>query len=300
MKESLKIIDRENIDVNRWDQLVESNIGTSVFCHSWYLDAVAENWSIIVDDNYTCGMPLPYATRMGVCFLYTPIFVRYVEWIGDDKLLGQSVETVKSCFSLIELSCKDTIFDGLNKSFVFQKIEKSDELKLSSQAERSLKKASKENYHIRETRDFESVLGMTTSLLTDKHEGLTQKSMNHLGELFNNAKAHERLIAFEVWGDSFLGGVICISSSSTLLYVKGSVVEEAKKNGGMYLAIHHAIEYARKNGLDFDFGGSRIDGVKSFNHNLGGKDTVYYAYEINNAPVWFNAARRLKKIWAKK
>ena len=90
------------------------------------------------------------------------------------------------------------------------------------------------------------------------------------------------------------GGVFCFQSKTTLIYVKGAVGEAVKQNGGMYLALYAAIEYAKSNKLNFDFGGSNVAGVQRFNYNLGGTDEIYYVQTENNGPAWFKLARGIK------
>ncbi|MFN5909909.1 MAG: hypothetical protein ACK45H_01115, partial [Bacteroidota bacterium] len=79
----MKIIERADLNTYKWDALVERSGGT-VFSCSFYLDAVAENWCVLVDDSYTMGMALPYTVRAGQRMLCTPVFVRYLEWFGTE------------------------------------------------------------------------------------------------------------------------------------------------------------------------------------------------------------------------
>ena len=59
--------------------------------------------------------------------------------------------------------------------------------------------------------------------------------------------------------------------------------------------MEQAIRTAREQQRSFDFGGSNAEGVKQFNHNLGGKDAFYAVMEWNKAPLWWRFARSLKK-----
>jgi hypothetical protein len=232
--------------------------------------------------------------------LYTPIFVRWVEWLGELSNLNEATDLIRIRFKIIELSCKQQLFEEKYAPFIYQKMDNTIESKLSTQAERSLKKSIKIGFKIKVSDDYNSIQKVIEEELKDKHTGLTSESMPRLFELFKNAKSHARLVAFELIDDTPRGGVVCIESKDALLYLKGAVDEEAKKNGGMYLSIKAAIDYAKDKNLNFDFGGSRIEGVKKFNHNLGGQDAVYHAYEINKAPFWFNLARTVKKKWVKR
>ena len=62
----------------------------------------------------------------------------------------------------------------------------------------------------------------------------------------------------------------------------------------------HVVAYVKEKGLLFDFGGSRVEGVRRFNVNLGGKDSFYSSIEWNNAPFWFNWLKKMQGIWKKR
>ena len=89
----MKIIQREHIDSQKWDALVSSSPYNSVFSLSTYLDSVAENWCVLTDDDYSKGIALPFTIRLGIKVVYTPVFVRYLEWFGDEI---EKLETIKT------------------------------------------------------------------------------------------------------------------------------------------------------------------------------------------------------------
>ena len=95
------------------------------------------------------------------------------------------------------------------------------------------------------------------------------------------------------------GGIVCLENESQIFYLKGTVAEKVKKNGGMYLALNSAIESADDNGKLFDFGGSRISGVKKFNNNLGGEDVSYYFLEENKGPLWHKLISKIYFLFKK-
>ena len=112
--------------------------------------------------------------------------------------------------------------------------------------------------------------------------------------MFVNASNAGGIRVFSVENDVILGGVVCFEFNNRLLYVKGAVDTKTRSNGGMYLAMNAAIEYAHVNNFVFDFGGSNLDGVKTFNYNLGGKDQNYTMNILDSGPVWFKWIKQLK------
>ena len=89
---------------------MERTQGSSFFSYSWYLDATAEDWCAVITEDYSFGIALPFTKRLGVETLYTPTFVRYIEVLGDQKLMNQAQEIIKQRFSNLNVSTKQKIF----------------------------------------------------------------------------------------------------------------------------------------------------------------------------------------------
>jgi hypothetical protein len=97
-----------------------------------------------------------------------------------------------------------------------------------------------------------------------------------------------------------LGGISLLQNNQKLLYLKGAFEDQAKKNGAMYGAMNHAIQVAHSMNLSFDFGGSRVPGVREFNLTLGGEDVSYDMLSWDNSPRWFKLIKRVKELWKRK
>lgn len=293
----MRIIERDNIDRKRWNELVRSK-SSSFFSLAWYLDATADNWCVLVNEDYTAGIALPYTKRAGIEILYTPIFVRYVEWIGGGSIPVDVIHLIQKRFKIIELNCKQQLWREHYQEYIYQVVPS--ERKIGSQAKRSLKKANVEGLTAQESNDYDKLYHLVMNELNGKHDGLTDESMKRLRQLISNALDAGVLHTIEITAKKFVGGIFCLEDNNKVLYLKGTVEEQAKKNGGMYLALDTAIQHSYETNKIFDFGGSRAPGVMKFNHNLGGEDVVYYVYKINNGPKWFSFLRAMKNKWRKK
>lgn len=291
----LNLIERNKLDVERWNDLVSATPNVSFFSFAWYLDEVAEQWCVFVDDNYTSGIAIPYTVRFRKKIAYTPIFASYMEVVGNRELdKNQLKSQVIAHFPIIELCLKTNALGVPTQQYVTQLIPADEIQQLSSQAKRMLKKARAKGLEIRASTDFESIFRWVEQELKGKFTGMTDESLPRLKQLFTQSEQRGQLIAFEVWKDAKCrGGIVCLENEGQMFYLKGACGEEAKKNGGMYLALQKAIETAQSKGKLFDFGGSRVDGVQAFNKNLGGMDLFYNFYKIDNSPVWFKWLRMI-------
>ena len=293
----MKFISRENIDCQKWDDLVTKTTGASVFSLSSYLDEIAENWMIYVDENYTKGIAVPFAVRLGVKTCYTPIFITNLEWLGEnvDDLVQFSKE-VKDLFPIGNFCLRQPLEELNSEEFIEQIIPSDSNLSLGSQAKRMINKSEKQAYRITYTSNKAEIFSLIRSELLPKISSLSEASIQRLEKSMDKMSERGHLQVLSVFhGEQCLGGLFLIDFNQTMLYLKGAFTDEAKKNGAMYAAMNSAIQQAKLAGKNFDFGGSRVEGVRHFNLQLGGMDRVYYYHQWDNSPFWYRWGKQLRK-----
>jgi hypothetical protein len=269
---------------------------------STYLDAVAENWCVLTDDEYSKGIALPFTVRIGIKVIYTPIFVRYLEWFGDEIEKLETIKTIiQNEFQQGQLSSTVCFENKKSDEFIFQIIENQDEQSINSQAKRMLSKFDKAGFEIDLNSGADEILKIINSELPQKVKSLNDKSLTSLEALVKSMKKNQLLKVVAVKKEStIVGGLFLVEFNQTLLYLKGAFTAESKKEGAMYGVMQFAIELAKEHKKRFDFGGSRVEGVRRFNVNLGGKDVIYHSYEWDNSPLWFKILKRTKNAWKRK
>jgi hypothetical protein len=206
------------------------------------------------------------------------------------------MQTVNARFRNIQLNL--AVHEGFSDALgsVFQLIRPNAERKLSTHAKRMLKKAEKQNWAIRVSEEEGKVLDIVRQELSGKIEGINARSMGALEKLMLAAKREGYLKVFELPGG---GAIACLESAQQCLYLKGTTRKEEKDAGGMYFLMQTAISQALAQGKIFDFGGSNAEGVKRFNHALGGQDVHYATWIADGSPIWFKFAKRIRKTWKK-
>ena len=58
----------------------------SLYCYSWYLDAVSDNWGALVMGDYEFIMPIPYTVKKNQSILYQPFFSQQLNVLGKNYL----------------------------------------------------------------------------------------------------------------------------------------------------------------------------------------------------------------------
>lgn len=293
----IKIIERREVDIVKWDKLVLTTNNTTIFSTSVYLDSIAENWCLLVDENYTFGIALPYTIRLGVKQIYTPIFGRYLEWIGVDTFKKNVLKLLKENFRVGDFYLRST-FDGeVEEVSNYQEVV---ELKLNSQAKRMITKFQKSTIEIQTINDskvkHELVLLIMDELKgkVDVFNGNSRQVMLQLTENLDQWK-YINYLGFYFEGD-LVGGMIFSQFNNRVTYIKGACKEIHKKQGAMYACMNNVILDSISKGNVFDFGGSRIESIRRFNLSFGALDVDFYRYSWNDAPFWWRFMKMIREI----
>lgn len=281
----------KDVDLKRWDSMVEMS-GATIFSTTTYISSTAENWAVAWNEDKSGGILCPYTLRMGVKVLYPPFFHRYCEWVGENPpQLTTLIAFLKECFQVahFQLGWKKI---GVFENGVYQFIEPGKK-KLNQQAKRALKQVG--NFLVVEGDNSNELIGLIQYELAGKIHGIEESSIRIL-ERLTDALKEKYLLQLNLTQEGvWLGGIWLIKFNNRLLYLKGTVTSEAKKQGGMYHLMNHAIDLAEKEGLLFDFGGSNAQGVQRFNLNWGSENQVYHLITWNHAPIWWKVVRNINK-----
>ncbi|MBI1837110.1 MAG: GNAT family N-acetyltransferase [Flavobacteriia bacterium] len=287
----MRIIERKKIDIIKWDALVEKHHDSTIFNLSVYLDSVAENWCVLVDEYYTCGIALPYTIRLGVKQLYTPIFGRYVDVIGRFPEEINLIDFLKRNFLISSISIRNLNISTIENQFIYQEIK---EKKLNSQAKRMLLKFQKSNVKIEESNNFDSIHEIVERELSEKVTNF-KRNTNLILSLIHQLSSIGYLKSFAFYeNESLVGGMFFMEYKNRVVYLKGAAEKKARDQGVMYKCMDQMIDYTLQANKVFDFGGSRVEGVRRFNMNFGGVDVIYVNLHWNNASFCWKLMQKIK------
>ena len=72
----IRFVNRNQIDVEKYNYCIEKAIQSRIYAYAWYLDIVADNWSVLVLDDYDAVMPLPWKIKYGIKYITQPFFTQ--------------------------------------------------------------------------------------------------------------------------------------------------------------------------------------------------------------------------------
>ena len=297
----MKLVTRENLDENKWKTWCENSPESQPFLSLEYLDAVSKSLQFLLNDDESGGMPLPYFEKLGVKTLYTPVFCRWVDWVGENPVSKKSLnEFLKQNFDVADVYFRQEMLSEKSEELIYQNVDSSG-FKLNQQAKRKIKAFEKTGVLISERIRIDEGVEFLQNELSNRIETLKMSDFDLLKMVLTNHHKNnclKQLSFFEK--DDLVGTVFLIETDQSILYLKGTCTSEWKNSGGMYALINHGIQLAFESNRTFDFGGSRIEGVRKFNRCFGGVDQHYFAYSWNDGPAWYRTLKELKNKWKKK
>lgn len=295
----MHFLEAKDIDRECWEQLVEQK-GEHFFSSLSYLDAVAENYGAYILDEYRAAIIVPYKQKLGQRWVYQPLFYRASEWLGDWK------EHEKELFFnqlKLDFSSGYFIFDNNQENELsYQIIAPTSDFRVryNKLAKRMLKKGENSELTLINELHESDFVEMLVRELKEKADTWNDHGQKVFKALIKNYRDREALKFYGVvLHGKLVGGVVTLVRPNRILYLKGSATLEAKKMGAMYLVMDKAIEDAMLSNRVFDFGGSRIDGVKRFNENLGGISMFYQSISWDRSPLMFRIIKIVKEKWKK-
>jgi len=110
MMESLhdiRFLNRNEIDIDRWDRCIQDALNGMIYARSVYLDTMAKNWSALVWNDYEVVMPLTWKRKYGISYLYQPAFTAqlgvFFNSEPDPHILENFVTQAESHFRFCEI-----------------------------------------------------------------------------------------------------------------------------------------------------------------------------------------------------
>jgi hypothetical protein len=285
----------KDIDKVKWDKCISAAENRIIYALSWYLDIVSPGWDGIILGDYEIVMPLTWKSKIGIKYIYKPLFVQQLGIFGKNitaELTLLITEQIPSQFKIIHIQLNElntvekTKFKitsnnnfKLNLQNTFQNIQE----QYNRNCNRNIKKSINAGYSFTtkvSISDFSNLLVEQMKSQADKFGTkelvqytnlVTYVTKESKGEIVGVIDKDEKLVA---------AGLYLFSFERLIFLICGST-EQGKVNQAMYLLVNEQIKrYAGKFEW-YDFSGSNIKGIAYFNSTFGAKPTEYYSIYIN-------------------
>ena len=279
----IRFVKRKNLDVLKYDYCIENSIQSTIYAYSWYLDIVADNWSILVLNDYEAVMPVPWRRKFGVKFIAQPPFCQQLGIFSLREFLPKEGKRFwrKIPFYYIKLSYNFKLgdieineFELRNNYLKINKKEKSlSELGVSLNRIRDYKKAEKNALEFMPDLDRREFLKFVLREQVKK-EKIKDSIFFRLKQIMNldvvkvnGVLCKGELVSACLWGHK----------GDTVWYLYPLSSDLGKKTGAStFLIINTLLE---KGVEKIDFEGSMIEGVAHFYKSFNSVKTHYVCFE---------------------
>ena len=156
---------QEELDILKYDKLIDSHQSVSIYCYSWYLDAVSDNWGALVKGDYKVVFPVIYTVKLGQKIMYQPFFTREVSLFPESDELTLFLNEIPKSFKKVDFGynkaisfhnyeIKEVVNQELSLAVTYEDIYKN----YSKNTKRLIKKAIKSDSIIEESEDVDSFI----------------------------------------------------------------------------------------------------------------------------------------------
>jgi len=291
----IRYLCNNEIDKHRWDEHISDAKNSLIYAYSWYLDIVSPDWDALILDDYNAVMPLTWKRKLGLKYIYKPLFVQQLGIFGNDissNTIDQFLSKIPADFKLIDLAMNEMNFPDKHK----YRVKENNNYKLDLQppyekihanysrnCNRNIKKAKLAGYTYTRKLSHDEFIDLLTDQIKEQaykfgekeiaifHKLVKESLVNKWGEIVGVRDRDGILVA---------SGFYLYSKDNLIFLICGST-ENGKVNQAMYLQVDEQIKYYAGKYKWYDFSGSNMPGIAYFNSTFGAKPKVYYTLSIN-------------------
>ncbi len=298
----IKYLQNGEINRNKWDHCVNTSRQNLIYGFSWYLDLVAPGWSGIVLDDYKAVMPLPVRSKLGISYIYQPVYAQqlgiYSRLLPDKDLTEKFLDTIPLSFRYIDYNLNQYHRDRISR---FRYTGRTNyELKLNTAyediesrfSENTKRNIQKSILHIELAKDVSvpEMVKLKRSIQTKKRDARFYEWLNtYMHKLIQTGRGH--LIGIRHEG-KLVAGVFFVVCMNRIYYLVSASNEKGKEIRAMFAIVDHLIGKYADTGLILDFEGSSIKGIARFFAGFGAEKTNYFNISANSLPFPLNLLKK--------
>jgi hypothetical protein len=305
----IKYYPHKSIDKIKWDSCIAHSVNELIYAYSWYLDKVVPGWDALVLNDYQSVMPLTRAVKMGIKYLYPPLFTQQLGIFSTDvpdvALTNRFLSLLPAKFKYVRIHLNE--YNPVNKEQEYQvRLNNNHEIDLSfsydrlyenfnRNCKRNIKKAENCGLKISQDISARSFVAFVKTNLEDQLKQLKRKDYHKLEDLTECLLSRQ---SGELYGCYSADGALCgvalflLTERRCIFSVCASSIY-GKQCQAMYLLVNNQIRKYAASGKTFDFSGSNMPGIAYFNSTFGSEIKNYPAITINYLPWPLKLFKRL-------
>ena len=276
-------IKRKDLNVVKYDACIAHALQSRIYAYSWYLDIVADNWDVLVLNDYEAVMPIPWKQKYFIKYVAQPLFCQQLGIFSKEtlpkELQDKLIKSIPNKFLKVSLNFNaDNQVSGSNttvKSNFLLPIENTlieNYKKFNKNRKRSLKKSQNNFLYV-------DVVNINALLLMAEKEKKYLKNFKFttLIKLITPLQDLEKGFLLGVYSkeNELLGGAFFLKEKHRITYLFSVMNAEGKRLNAATFLIYDVLNTYIDKGWLMDFEGSNISGVADFFQSFGAKTANY-------------------------
>lgn len=293
MDSIIKFVHNSEIDLAKWDQVVDNSPNARVYANSWFLDILNPDWHGLIYGDYNYVMPVVFSKKWGIEYVYQPIYAQQhgIFPPSTPLITARFLDFLSQRFRFADLSLNsmnlvnhDDFQTFERKNFILSLKESYSSLcaNYSDDCKKNLKKASRKN-SISKSIALDEFMNFYIQNIKVK---LDPAVLSRLRLIVAKAMAMSVGVIYGAYSDhNELSGVaFFLKGKNRYIYLASVSSELGRKNSSMYAILDDFIKNHSEQPFFFDFEGSNIDSIAHFFGGFGAKPEIYLHLKYNNLP----------------
>ncbi len=279
----------KNIDLVKYDACISKSSNSRIYALAWYLNCVADSWSVLVLNDYEAVMPLPKRKKLGINYIYQAPWVQQLGIFSKNKIdkptIIEFLEKIPKKFILVDYFFNsDNIIDGKfikkRNNYILSLNQDFETIKSNyNKNKKRITNKNFDNFKLNKDGDIGSFLEFY------KNQNFNFKTHNDTFERLEKLLKSKNN-AINIWmifhnGES-IAGLVWLKEKRRITYLLPVANEVAKNNYIPTFLINELIKEHQNTNCILDFEGSMIEGAARFYKSFGAEEEIYYHFKQNH------------------
>jgi hypothetical protein len=294
----IRFLNRREIDPEKWDRCIQNAPNGKIYARSFYLDAMAKNWSALISGDYELVMPLTWNRKFGFTYLYQPAFTAQLGLfsIHPERLseINFFISEAKKYYKFCEIHLNhqnEPENCPLRANYILS-LDKSYEDLRKNYKKRLLENLAEADRHALtyfSTTDFPVSLELFKSTYSKRFTHVKNQDYTHFTTLCRELLKRDMLFvrqARDALGNILSSGIF-FRDSRRIYNIMSVTVDAGRAQRANFFLMDHLIQEFSSRNTVLDFEGSELPGIAEFYRKFGSLNQPYPFLRFNHLPFPF-------------
>jgi hypothetical protein len=283
----IRIVSREDIDLQRWDALCLKKSGVSLYQQSWFLDAMTEkSWSALVMDDYVAVLPFYKKRKWLIPYILPPLLCQRLGVVGsaNDKERRLLYEWLSKQAIKVMISSDDPVPEGftvtkrINHILPLKDAYVTVRQRYNRNTRRNLEDFTRSGQKIETSVD---IIQICQFIAVHDPTGLIARYRGSFEKLMREATDKGcGFVLTAKWEHTMVSAAFYIVWNQRIYFLLCGSDTVGKESQATYAIIDAIIKKYAGTGFVFDFTGSGIPGVARRNEGFGAQTEEYWHADL--------------------